>query len=391
MDAKSAARARLEAVQPDLVELSHRIHAHPEVGWQEEKASAWVADALAEAGLSVQRAVCDLPTALIARAGSGPLHIAFCAEYDCLPGIGHACGHNIIAAIGVGAAIAAAAVADEVGLTVTLLGTPAEEVGDAAGKVVMLERGAFDGVHAAMMVHPGPIDVAMPPMIAASAFDVSYTGKEAHASAFPELGINAADALVVAQTAIGLLRQHIRHTDRIHGIVTNGGAAPNVIPAHTSARYIVRSTKAQHLQSLLKRVHSCFEAGALATGCTIEIAGGVKGYADMAHDRELAAAYQRNAEALGRQFRAPADERLSAVSAAGSTDMGNVSQVLPAIHPIIGINSLPAVNHQPEFAAHCATAEADRAIFDGALAMAWTAIDAATQPALRERLLSAKR
>jgi amidohydrolase len=391
MDAKGEARARLDAARQSLIDLSHRIHAYPEIGWQEEKASAWVAEALADAGFNVQRGVCDLPTALVARAGSGPLHIAFCAEYDCLPGIGHACGHNIIAAIGVGAAIAAAAVADDVGLTVSLLGTPAEEVGDAAGKVVMLERGAFHGVHAAMMVHPGPIDVTMPPMIAASAFEVSYTGKEAHASAFPELGINAADALVVAQTAIGLLRQHIRGTDRIHGIVTKGGDAPNVIPAHTSARYIVRSRKAEHLSRLVRRVHLCFEAGALATGCQMEISGGLKSYADMLHDAELAALYQHNAEATGRQFRAPSDERLSAVSAAGSTDMGNISHVIPAIHPIVGINSLPAVNHQPEFAAHCATEEADRAIFDGALAMVWTAIDAATQPAIRERLLASRR
>ncbi len=388
MDAKSAARLRLEAARQSLIELSHRIHAHPEVGWQEEKACAWVAEALDAAGLKVQGGACGLPTALIARAGSGPLHIALCAEYDCLPGIGHACGHNIIAAIGVGAAIAAAAVADDIGLTVTLLGTPAEEVGDAAGKVLMLERGAFDGVHAAMMVHPGPIDVTAPPMIAASAFDVFYTGKEAHASAFPEHGLNAADALVVAQTAIGLLRQHIRHTDRIHGIVTKGGDAPNVIPAHTSARYIVRSKKVDQLDGLFTRVRSCFEAGALATGCKLSIEGGDKPYAEMAHDMELAAIYQRNAEALGRQFRASAGGALSALSAAGSTDMGNVSRRMPAIHPIVGINSLPAVNHQPEFAAHCATEEADRAIFDGALAMVWTAIDAATDPALRARLLA---
>ncbi len=386
MDVKSAARLRLEAARKSLVELSHRIHAHPEPGWQEEKASTWVAQALADAGFSPQRGVCDLSTALVARAGSGPLHIAFCAEYDCLPGIGHACGHNIIAAIGVGAAIAAAAVADEIGLTVTLLGTPAEEVGDAAGKVVMLERGAFEGVHAAMMVHPGPIDVAVPPLIAASAFDVFYTGKEAHASAFPELGINAADALVVAQTAIALLRQHIRHTDRIHGIVTKGGDAPNVIPAHTSARYMVRSKKVEQLDRLFSRVRSCFEAGALATGCKLSIAGGDKPYADMAHDMELAAVYQRNAEALGRQFRVPAGDQSSA-----STDMGNISHTMPAIHPLIGINSLPAVNHQPEFAAHCATEEADCAIFDGALAMVWTAIDAATQPAVRQRLLTSRR
>jgi amidohydrolase len=392
MEPKAVARLRLETARQGLIELSHRIHAHPEVGWQEEKASQWVAQALADAGFSVQHGACGLPTALVARAGSGPLHIAFCAEYDCLPGIGHACGHNIIAAMGVGAAIAAAAVADDVGLTVTLLGTPAEEVGDAAGKVVMLERGAFDGVHAAMMVHPGPIDVALPPMVAACAFDVFYTGKEAHASAFPELGLNAADALVVAQTAIGLLRQHIHHSDRIHGIVTKGGDAANVIPAHTSARYMVRSKTLDQLDKLFPRVRACFEAGALATGCQVSIAGGDKPYADMVHDMELAVLYQRNAEAVGRQFRTPAGTRLSVhPTAAGSTDMGNVSHRMPAIHPIIGINSLPAVNHQPEFAAHCATEEADRAIFDGALAMVWTAIDAATQAPVRNRLMAMQR
>lgn len=391
MDVKSAARQRLETARKSLVELSHRIHAHPEPGWQEEKASTWLAEALADAGLSPQRGAYDMPTALVARAGSGPLHLAFCSEYDCLPGIGHACGHNIIAAIGVGAAMAAAAVADEIGLTVTLLGTPAEEVGDAAGKVLMLERGAFEGVHAAMMVHPGPIDVALPPLIAASAFDVLYTGKEAHASAFPELGLNAGDALVVAQTAIGLLRQHIRHTDRIHGIITKGGDAPNVIPAHTAARYIVRSKKVEQLDRLFSRVRSCFEAGALATGCKVSIEGGDKPYADMEHDLELATIYQRNAEALGRHFHIPAGNAISAHAAAGSTDMGNISHRMPAIHPIIGINSLPAVNHQPEFTAHCATQEADQAIFDGALAMVWTAIDAATQPAVRQRLLASSR
>jgi amidohydrolase len=389
MDAKSTARQRLESARESLVVLSHLIHSNPELGWQEENASMWVAEALAGAGFSVQRGACDLPTAIVARAGSGPLHIAICAEYDCLPGIGHACGHNIIAAIGVGAAIAAAAVADDVGLTVTLLGTPAEEVGDAAGKVLMLERGAYNGVHAAMMVHPGPLDVVSPPMIAASSFDVFYTGKEAHASAFPELGINAADALVVAQTAIGLLRQHIRYNERIHGIVTKGGDAPNVIPAHTSARYIVRARTVKQLGGLFPRVRSCFEAGAVATGCKLSIEGGDKPYAEMIHDTELAAVYQRNAEAAGRHFRMPPSG--GAHWAAGSTDMGNVSHAIPAIHPIIGINSLPAVNHQPEFAAHCATDEADRAVFDGALAMAWTAIDAATEPALRDRLMPARR
>lgn len=390
MDAKAAARERLGSAQKSLIDLSHRIHAHPELGWEEEKASTWIAEALDGAGFKVQRGACDLSTAIVARTGSGPLHVAFCAEYDCLPGIGHACGHNIIAAIGVGAAIAAASVADDAGLTVSLLGTPAEEVCNAGGKIVMLERGAFEGVHVAMMVHPAPVDMAMPPIIAAAMFDVFYTGKEAHASAFPERGINAADALTVAQTAIGLLRQHIRNTDRIHGIVTNGGAAPNIVPAHTSAKYFVRAATVEKLGDLLPRVHRCFEAGALATGCKVDIAGGDKPYAEMRHDRPLATLYAQNAQALGRTLhdRSTAGGAIDLARAAGSTDMGNVSLKIPAIHPMIGINSLPAVNHQPEFTAHGITADADHAIFDGALALAWTAIDAASDAATRKRLLA---
>src|SRR5919109_2723733 len=186
MDLKTAARTRFEAVRPAVIALSHRIHAHPELGFEEEQASTWLAEMLTDAGFTVDKGICDLPTAFLARAGSGPLHIGICAEYDCLPGIGHACGHNIIAAMAVGAGIAAARVADDVGLTVSVIGTPAEEVGDAGGKILLLERGAFQGVHAAMMTHPAPFDAAMPRIIAASMFNVHYTGKEAHASAFPE-------------------------------------------------------------------------------------------------------------------------------------------------------------------------------------------------------------
>src|SRR5262249_10105092 len=240
MDAKAAARERFETVRDGMIALSHRIHAHPELGYEEEKSSAWLAETLSDAGFAVEKGICDLPTAFIARAGAGPLHLAICAEYDCLPGIGHACGHNIIAASAVGAGIAAARVADEAGLTVSVIGTPAEEVGDAGGKILLLERGAFAGAHLAMMVHPAPWDVVMPKIIAASMFEVEYTGKEAHASDFPELGINASDALTIAQTAIGLLRQHIRPADRIHGITTHGGDAPNIVPARTRAKYIVR-------------------------------------------------------------------------------------------------------------------------------------------------------
>jgi len=380
MDAKAGARARFEHVREQLVALSRRIHARPEVAFEEEHAATACAEVLDAAGFRVTRGVCDLPTAFVARAGSGPLHVAFCAEYDSLPGIGHACGHNVIAAASLGAGIAAARVADDVGLTVTVIGTPAEESG--GGKVLLLERGAFAGVHAAMMVHPAPVDAVEPPTLAWSHFSVHYTGKAAHASAFPELGVNAADALTIAQTAIGLLRQHIRQTDRVHGIVTDGGDAPNIVPAHAAASYIVRGRTIPDLDDIRAKVLRCFEAGALATGARMEVRETSAPYAEMRHDADLGALYRANAQLLSRGF----IDLGRPARAIGSTDMGNVSQVLPAIHPMIGIDSLPAVNHQPEFAAHCITPAADRALGDGAVALAWTAIDAATDASLSARL-----
>lgn len=379
---KAGARERLTREHDGLVALSRRIHAHPELAYEEERAATWLAEYLTETGFAVEAGVCDIPTAFIAHAGSGPLHVAICAEYDALPGIGHACGHNLIAAMAAGAGVAAARIADEAGLTVTVIGCPAEEAGDAGGKILLLERGAFDDAHVAMMVHPAPVDVAQPRLIAAASFEARYTGKEAHASAFPELGINAADALTIAQTAIGLLRQSIRPTDRIHGIITRGGDAANVIPAHTAASYMVRAETLDDLRALTPRVIRCFEAGALATGAQLEIIGGGQPYAQVIHHARLAAHYQRNAEALGRTF----DD----APTPASTDMGNVSLVIPSIHPLIGVNSLPAVNHQPEFTAACATPDADQALYDGALAMAWTAIDLAADTPLRDQLITTR-
>lgn len=387
MEAKAAARERFESSRDALIGLSHRIHGHPELGFEEEKSSEWLCESLDAAGFKVEKGICDLPTAFRASVGSGPLHIGICAEYDSLPGIGHACGHNIIAASAVGAALAAAKVADEVGLTISVIGTPAEEVGNAGGKILLLERGGFDGLHASMMVHPAPFDMLKAKIIAASMFEVHCTGKESHASAFPELGVNAADALTIAQTALGLLRQHIRSTDRIHGIVTEGGVAPNVVPAHTSAKYIVRSETLDQLDELRPKVYRCFEAGGLATGAKVQIVGGDKPYAEMHHDNDMAVFYRANSEVLGRPFPNLGEWETRPT---GSTDMGNVSRAMPSIHPMIGINSLPAVNHQPEFTAHCVTADADKALIDSALAMAWTCIDLATNAAVRERLMAAR-
>jgi amidohydrolase len=383
MDIRDTLRGAVGTAADDLVALSRRVHGTPELAFEEERAAAWLGEVLDAAGLTVERRAFGLPTAFVARAGSGPLHVALCAEYDALPRIGHACGHNLIAAIAVGAARALAPLADDLGLSLRVIGTPAEERG--GGKVLLLERGAFDGVHAALMVHPAPMDAAEPPMLAWSELTVRYHGRAAHASAFPEHGINAADALTVAQTAIGLLRQHIRPTDRIHGIVTRGGDAPNIVPALTEASYLVRARTLGDLEDVRAKVVHCFEAGALATGARLDLAADAAPYAEVVHDHEMAACYRRNAEALGRVF---PDLGHILQRAAGSTDMGNVSQVVPSIHPAIGIESLPAVNHQPEFAAHCVTPAAERAILDGALALAWTVVDCATTPSLTARLLA---
>jgi amidohydrolase len=381
MDPKQATQAQIAQDRERLIALSHRLHAHPEIGWAEKRACAWLAEMLAGAGFAVEAGCYDLPTAFVARYGSGPLHVAICAEYDALPDIGHACGHNIIASAAVGAGIAASRVADDLGLTISVIGTPAEEIlgSQSGGKIVLLERGAFAGVHAAMMVHPGPSNVLEPGLIAATAFEVEYTGTPAHAGAFPHLGVNAADALVVAQTAIGLLRQQLRPTDRVHGIVTKGGDAVNVIPAHASASYGVRATTLDDLIEVRDKVLRCFEAGALATGAKITVSGGERPYAEGRWDRELSAIFGRNAEALGRVFEdAPSP---------ASTDMGNISHALPTIHPMLGIDSLPAVNHQPEFTAHTVTEAGDRAIVDGATAMAWTIVDLAMDADVKARLL----
>jgi amidohydrolase len=376
-DIPGLARAALESARPGLIELSHRIHADPEIGYEEHHAAAWLAEALEVAGFEVQRGVAGLATGLVGSRGPGPLHVAICAEYDALPGVGHACGHNVICTAALGAALALAPVAERLGLRVSVLGTPAEESG--GGKIAFVEAGLLRDVHAALMVHPWPEDVAEPDLIAVQQLTVTYLGREAHASGFPWKGVNAADAMVVAQTAIGLLRQQLQPGDRVHGIVTRGGEAANIIPAHVTADYMVRAGTRARMEELLRLVRNCFEAGALATGASLEIALG-SAYSDMRHDHELATIYRRHAESLGRVFS-------EAASMPVSTDMGNVSHEVPAIHPFIGIETHGAVNHQAEFAAACAEPSADQAIIDGALAMALTVIDAASDASLRSRLL----
>ena len=381
--AKKAAAAVVDRNLGELVSLSHQVHATPELCFEETTSARAVAETMRAGGLTVDEGVYDLPTALESRSGEGELVVTVCAEYDALPGIGHACGHNIIAATAVGAGLALAAVADDVGLTVRVLGTPAEEGG--GGKVLMLQRGAFAGVHAAMMVHPWPTEWLTGTCLAVAHFDVHYTGREAHASAAPWEGVNAQDALTVAQVAIGLLRQQLPPGDQVHGVVTASVAAANIIPAAVTARYMVRSPTIEGLAALRPRVEACFEAGALATGCGVAYHELSPVYSHMEADPTLLAAYRANAETLGRTFEA---DDAGTPRPTLSTDMANVSLAVPTIHPLIGIETNGAVNHQREFAAACITESADAAVRDGAVALAWTAIDAATDPALRNRLLS---
>jgi amidohydrolase len=380
--AKDAAAAVIERRLPELLALSHSVHSTPELCFEETTSAHAVADALRAGGLTVSEGVYDLPTAFESRAGEGELVVAVCAEYDALPEVGHACGHNIIAASAVGAGLALAAVADQIGLQVRVLGTPAEEGG--GGKIFMLERGAFEGVHAAMMVHPWPVERMTGSCLAVAHFDVHFSGKEAHASAAPWEGVNALDAMTIAQVSLGLLRQQLRPGDQVHGVITRGGSAANVIPAAITGRYMVRSRTIEGLRAVEPRVRACFEAGALATGCTVTYEKLSPDYSHMEADPDLVAAYRINAESLGRTFEADdADTPLPTFS----TDMANVSLAVPTIHPLVGIETGGAVNHQHEFAAACITPSADAAVRDGALALAWTAIDAATDPALRARLL----
>ncbi|HTY29877.1 amidohydrolase [Mycobacterium sp.] len=369
----------------DLVELSHAIHAEPELAFAEHRSCAKAQALVAERGFEITARAGGLDTAFRADFGSGPLVVGVCAEYDALPEIGHACGHNIIAASAVGAALALAEVADDLGLRVALLGTPAEEAG--GGKALLLEAGTFDDVAVAVMVHPGPTDIAAARSLALSEVTVDYRGKESHAAVAPFLGLNAADALTVAQVAVGLLRQQLAPGQLVHGIVTNGGQAVNVIPGHTTLQYAMRALDSESLRQLEGRMYACFAAGALAAGCEYEIDSPAPPYAELNPDPWLADVFREEMRRLGRE---PVAAEFETGLPMGSTDMGNVTQVLPGIHPVIGIDAGGATVHQRAFAAAAAGPSADRAVVDGAIMLARTVVQLAQTPGERDRVLAAQ-
>ena len=376
-DPKAQVCDAVDGLAAELVELSHAIHERPELAFEERFASSALADAFEGHGVMVERGAFDLDTAFVVRVGEGDgPHVAICCEYDALPSIGHACGHNVIATAGLGAGIALAEIVRDLGGRLSIFGTPAEERG--GGKALMAERGAFDGVDAAMMVHPAGSDLLAPDMLAMIQLDVRARGREAHAAGFPWRGINALDAIVLGYMGVAALRQHIHPSERVHGIITHGGEAANVVPNLAAARFNVRSTSIERLDRLQRRVLACFEGAATAAGCELEHRF-VGPYADLVTNGPLAERYQANAVALGRQFLDPADVKVPAV---GSTDMGNVSQIVPAIHPMIGIAPANVPLHTKAFAGHAVSEAADRAVIEGAKALAMTAVDVWTDPTL---------
>ncbi len=369
---KQIAEQRFAEMEEDLKSISHWMYEHPEIAFQEFATSAKLAAYLAQHGFAVEYPAYGLDTAFVARAGSQGPEVVICAEYDALPGIGHACGHDIIATASMGAGLALAGLADQLGFRVTVLGTPAEEM--KGGKIDLINAGAFDGASVSMMIHPSPDDVLDPSVLAVRHIDLEYHGKDSHAAGAPEKGINALDAFVQAYVNVATLRQQILPSDRLHGIITHGGDAPNIIPSYTRSSWYIRAAAKEHLEELTQKVMACFEAAAIATGCTWQASAIGHPYEDLVSNPVLVELFDRNASALGRTMARGANMPM-----AGSTDMGNVSHVVPAIHPFLSINPGEAVNHQPEFAAATITPDGDKAIRDGALAMAWTVIDLAVE------------
>ncbi|MBA7469251.1 p-aminobenzoyl-glutamate hydrolase subunit B [subsurface metagenome] len=372
---KSRVIGEIENHCDELKELSLRIHSNPEIAFQEEKAATWLTDYLKEKGFSIEKGICGLATAFRAGYGKGKPVIALLAEYDALPKLGHACGHNIIATSAVGAGIAAKLAVDEFGGTVQVLGTPGEEM--YGGKVYMVRKGAFKNVDAVMMVHPAGLNTAATKFLACQTLEVEFFGKPAHAAARPEVGINALEAMLMSYAAINSLRQHIKDTARIHGIITDGGEAANIVPAHTAGHFIVRAAEDSYLDELKERMLNCFMGAATATGAKLKYKWGEARYAPLHNNFTLARMFRKNLQSLGRRVHL-VDPRIGI----GSSDIGNVSRVVPSIHPLIAIASARAVTHSPQFAKTAASEAGTRGLLDAAKALAMTVVDLLAEPAM---------
>ena len=382
MDLKQAASFKIAGSAQELCRLSNEIWGSPELNFEEHKAHKMLTDFLEKEGFSVERSYTGIETAFKATFGSGRPNVCVICEYDALPEIGHACGHNLIAEAGVAAGLGLKAVlesSDAPKGTVIVMGTPAEEGG--GGKIKLIDNGAFEEVDLAMMVHPFPENVLMPVANGFAQRTITYTGKAAHAAAFPWEGVNALDAAVMTYTSISALRQQMKPTWRVHGIITNGGAKPNIIPEKSSMEYNIRAPDMSELKELIVKVEECFKSAAVATGCQVEIAESGPTFAIIKHNSILAQHFQQNVSNLGMA------DFVHCKDMGGSTDMGNVSYVVPSIHPCYAIGS-GEVNHTREFTAVANTPEAHRATLTAAKAMAHTCIDVLTTDGLLEKIKS---
>lgn len=372
---------RLEEHAADLVGLSRDLHAHPEEGFAERRSVAQIADLLRRWGVRADVGVGGLDTALLAEAGSGHPHVAVLAEYDALPGIGHGCGHNIICAAGVGGFLGASTALESVGGRVSLVGTPAEEGG--GGKEILARNGVFDDVDAVVMVHPFSHDVGAHPFLGRRQVELVFHGVAAHASAQPFMGRNALDAVVATYQGVAALRQHIPSTDRVHGIITDGGARPNIVPERAAALFFLRSAAPESLRDLARRVESIAHGAAEMTGCGVEMNwDSLPAYLPIRHNEALVGRWAQHQARRGRRSlpRGVVPEYLAA-----STDLGNLSYRMPAMHPLIGLD--PALSlHTADFATAAGSPAGDRAVLDGAVGLALTAVDYLADARLRQEV-----
>jgi amidohydrolase len=373
---KERAAQEIDRLGRELRELSLHIHANPELGFQEKEASSALADRLEAAGFAVERAVAGMETAFTATLpgrSTGP-KVAIMAEYDALPGLGHACGHNIIATAALGAGLGLRAAMDSLDGTLVVMGSPAEEL--VTGKIVMVDAGLFDGVDAAIMIHPGNVTQLGRLFTAVTTMELIFHGRSTHAAASPDKGINALDACIATFNGTNALRKHLADGSRVHGVIFEGGTAPNIVPDRARAVFSLRARDRIYLEKVIAGVRACAEAGAMMAGATVDIH--TKPICpEVNTNRAIVEAFGRNAAALGHEV-LPIDMNRGG----GSTDMGAVSQVVPAIHPHFKTTSTGADLHSTEFQLASASEEAQEAVLQGAKVLAMTAIDIWVEPGL---------
>ncbi|HKV44366.1 MAG TPA: M20 family metallopeptidase [bacterium] len=366
--------SEIDAMRAALGALSKRIYDNPEIGFQEHKALRWLGAFLTEGGFGFEPGIAGLQTAFRAevRGSQDRPRVALLAEYDALPGLGHACGHNLICTASVGAAVALRRAVPRLPGTLTVLGTPAEEGG--GGKVTMVERGVFEGVDAALMFHPSRQNLWTRGALAAQPLTIGFRGRSAHAAAMPEKGINALNALLQTFHAIDSLRQHVTSDVRIHGIITHGGDAANVVPAFAEGTFLVRAATQKTLAEVMARVKRCAEGGAAATGARVEFAEGLI-YAERNNNRALAGLFGENLHRLGVEGDEPPTQ-----GGVGSSDIGNISMAVPTIHPYLSITAADISGHTPEFREAAGSAKGFEAMILAAKGLAMTTLDVMYRP-----------